>query len=527
MRRAIKTIFIVLGILVALLALMFIFKICPPSGPWPMPPWCEDGTVGTLKNDFGCWPPSCSFIPDEKGRQLCEDWKTGKQVTWPSDCAAMPFEGCKKLCEYERSVKSVAKIDLTNAIVIPTNIEKITYPDFYMQTKSVDTTINNPYCIIEATETAYPATYLGDYSLPQIKGAPLLPEIKRIVGLKDVWVDDPNLNGCYYGGPKKDIMFESYEKTLPRVKMLGGEIISISNYVSFSNFQTAGIENNMPAIKDEMLRKIVRTAKSERLDVILYLNLAPGKEKVGEIPSDEWLATLIDNYEPFLLNQAKIAEETGIKGIMLNHFDYQPGIKGHEATYQRKMLELIKKVRSVYSGQLILMIEPLLDADYTKISEVLSGVDAYIYTPQTAVLMYSKDKTVSVENLKLLYLENLKRVGDAVGKYNKSVYLRILIQSERDFLVNGWNEDMFCTQRGSDPCYQAKLKPDFSLQAIAYEALMEAIRETHGKFLNVAGTDTYGYWFTDVLLSRNSQPQIAQSTRNKPAESILKEWFKK
>ena len=38
-----KIIFIVLGILVALLALMAVFKICPPQGPWPMPPWCEGG----------------------------------------------------------------------------------------------------------------------------------------------------------------------------------------------------------------------------------------------------------------------------------------------------------------------------------------------------------------------------------------------------------------------------------------------------------------------------------------------------
>src|SRR3989338_6214755 len=38
-----KIIFIVLGIFVALLALMAVFKICPPQGPWPMPPWCEGG----------------------------------------------------------------------------------------------------------------------------------------------------------------------------------------------------------------------------------------------------------------------------------------------------------------------------------------------------------------------------------------------------------------------------------------------------------------------------------------------------
>lgn len=479
MRTIVKIPLIIVGVFVAVIILTAVFRICPPQGLHPIPPWCEGG------------------------------------LQLPNTPIAVP-----------------AKVDLKDAFVVTTDLNKINYPDFYTQAKPVNTTVNNPYCLIEATETAYPSAYLGSYPLPQINGAPLPPGIKRIVGVKDIWIGnpnwigDPNNNNCRYKGTK-DAMFDSYVKTLPRVKMLGGEMITITNYVHFSNFQTAGVENDKPAINDDTLRKIAKTAKSQGLDVILYLNLAPGKEKVGEIPSDEWLATLIDNYEPFLLNQAKMAEETGINGIMLNHFDYQPTIKGHETIYQAKMLELIKKVRSVYSGQLILMIDPLIGADTAKISEVMSSVDAYLYTPHTTVLAYSDDKTVSVQNLKRLYLKNLKEIGDTVGKYNKPVYLRILVQSENDFLTNGWDEDMFCIQRGSDPCYQANLKPDFSVQAIAYEALMEAIKEANGKYLDVAGTDTYGYWFTDVLLPMASQPQIAQSIRNKPAESILKEWFKR
>ena len=75
-------------------------------------------------------------------------------------------------------------------------------------------------------------------------------------------------------------------------------------------------------------------------------------------------------------------------------------------------------------------------------------------------------------------------------------------------------------------CYQKDLKPDFSIQAIAYEALLESIKEVHNKDMKIEAVDTYGYWFTDVMLPKNSQPQIAQSIRNKPAESIVKEWYK-
>ena len=473
-----KIIFTILGVLVILFAVIAVFKICPPQGPWPTPPWCGTTSVSAKKT----------------------------------------FE---------------------DMLVVPADPSKITYPDFYQQAESTSMTISDPYCLINASETAYPATYLGAYPLPQIKGAPLPSEIKRVVAFQDTWIShplgNPNINNCLsfknaiFSLIGKGVMFESYEKTLPRVKMLGGDTIAITNYILFSNFKTASVENENPIINDKTLRKIVKTAKSRGVDVLLYLNLGPGvnrvNDPVGDIPNDEWLATLIDNYAVFLLNQAKIAEETGIKGIMLNHFDYNPSIKGHETAYQNKMLELIKKARSIYSGQLILLVDPLWDADLTKISGVLSAVDAYIYTPQTNVLAGVGDKTVSVDNLKRLYLENFKQIGADFRKYNKPFYFRILIQSYKDFLVDGFQET-HCIQRGVDPCYQTKLKPDFSVQAIAYEAMMEAIKEAHGKFLNVAAVDTYGYSFTDVLLPQVSLPQMSHSVRNKPAESIIKEWFK-
>ena len=58
----------------------------------------------TVRNDFGCWPPSCYYIPDPSGRQMCEDWKADKQVAWPSDCGYFSGQpACQKLCEYETS----------------------------------------------------------------------------------------------------------------------------------------------------------------------------------------------------------------------------------------------------------------------------------------------------------------------------------------------------------------------------------------------------------------------------------------
>ncbi|NCB41500.1 MAG: hypothetical protein EOM59_02660 [Clostridia bacterium] len=44
MRKKVLILLSVIVMLIIAIALMFIFKICPPEGPWPMPPWCVEKT---------------------------------------------------------------------------------------------------------------------------------------------------------------------------------------------------------------------------------------------------------------------------------------------------------------------------------------------------------------------------------------------------------------------------------------------------------------------------------------------------
>lgn len=40
MKKIIKIPIAIVGSIIAIIVFMFIFSICPPQGPWPMPPWC-------------------------------------------------------------------------------------------------------------------------------------------------------------------------------------------------------------------------------------------------------------------------------------------------------------------------------------------------------------------------------------------------------------------------------------------------------------------------------------------------------
>ena len=65
------------------------------------------GTQGqsSERDDFGCFY-SCSFFP-EGPKQMCEDWKAGKNVIWPPDCKVMQYGPCITLCKFEKKNSGV------------------------------------------------------------------------------------------------------------------------------------------------------------------------------------------------------------------------------------------------------------------------------------------------------------------------------------------------------------------------------------------------------------------------------------
>ena len=91
-------------IICGVLFLLVFITACTPKGSVIS----ANGTAGekgtpVQRDDLGCWPPSCSIIPDPQGKKLCEEWKAGKPVAWPSDCSYFSGQpACQKLCESEK-----------------------------------------------------------------------------------------------------------------------------------------------------------------------------------------------------------------------------------------------------------------------------------------------------------------------------------------------------------------------------------------------------------------------------------------
>jgi hypothetical protein len=430
------------------------------------------------------------------------------------------------------TIASTSSITINRAIVVPTDISKIDYPTIFNSPNIVKASINDPYSLVERSEIAYPVEYLGVYQYPMVSGSPLPTEIARVVGLHDAKIPSPDAEAVtnYDYEAARALEKEGFRVMLKRARSLGAEEVTFTNYLQFKNFTTAELKPlDTAGVSYQDMSFIAENAQKLDLNMTLCLNLAMdgGNPWDYPIPNSIWLATLINNWGSFVLNQAQLCEEKGIDALMINHFDWQPYIMGYEDVYQKEMMALISKVKTIYHGKILLMVEPIQGANISRLSVLLSSVDGYTYNLISRPLQYAENKAVDVSNLKKLYVENLRQTGSQLRSFNKPYLVRVLIQSENMFLENGWHEDMFPVPWGSENYTQMYLKPDFSVQAIAYEAILEAVKQvqTEGS-MRIGGFETTGYYYMETLIPYISQPQISQSIRDKPAEAIVFQWFK-
>jgi hypothetical protein len=144
-----------------------------------------------------------------------------------------------------------------------------------------------------------------------------------------------------------------------------------------------------------------------------------------------------------------------------------------------------------------------------------------------------KEKTLtSLENMRtqIYCLDIHQPCWHGKSDIELPVILNIQVQSREDFFLTGWKEDGFCTSATLEngtfvPCIQESFVTDFSVQAIGIEGIMQAIADQDS--FEIGSVDIHtGYWLSDTLTpSSEGFPNISQSVRGKPAESVVKYWY--
>lgn len=417
-----------------------------------------------------------------------------------------------------------------NMITVPSDFTKVRYPDFYLGRTPLQTKVADPYCAITQETIAFPSEYLGSFPLPSIKGAPLPATVRRGASAKDYWeygmTNPPTNAGC------SGDLHEAFIATLARLKKQGVDHVNIyrDSQLVDTNSQTMKIQPYASwSISPSELKWIVQQAKSFGLQVHDYRQLVDVDEKNNALPKKPtvaWLTKFFDAYIPFIVDRAKEAQAEGVEAFQLDWgvmwFDIAPETNpGAKDLFITKMAEAAQQVRSVFSGKIIYGVFSPWHSIDSRIMGKIDWLYGALWQVQVIDDLRPPSNNLNVEGLKQSYLGLMNLYSEFWGANPKPVVWSVYAQSQSNWFSSGWIEDGFC----DSTCSQKTVSIDFSLQAIAFEAMLEAIAEQ--KKFTTASVDAMAYWYVDVMLGKDSFPNLSQSWRNKPAEAILYEWFKK
>ena len=459
---------------------------------------------------------------------------------------------------------------LENAVTVPTDITSITYPEFYSKQPAARVTVKDPFCTLASDTVSFPASYLGAFRLPEIRGAPLPNGIRRGVALKDYWQNwMNNPSGVLYApfGPSGVLkpfagekpsckvpngLLDAFDITAGRFKRLGADHMDLFPAYGLvsGNDPGRGI-NSVPGgggIPRNDMKKLIEAAKAKGLKtwITQWALIASNDNVVPPArPSRDWITAFFASYGAFIVDQARFAQANGVEAFdmaagLTNRFDWSLG----EDIFTASMIGIANQVRAVYSGKIIfsgwdnpLGLALLGNQAFRRNIDLLFGGVGVSFP----VSGYANSVSVaSIKSSLSDYFEGLQRYLTNTGIDPSGMPPIIYLIQGNSFysaLSNGApfvDDSSGCAPDGTGDCLQNRVVTDFSIQAITMEALLEFFATQD--YVPVYSLDSNNYWHTDTIIPvpcNNLKavcgffPNLSASIRNKPAEVILYKWFRR
>ena len=384
-------------------------------------------------------------------------------------------------------------------------------------------------------DVAYPPEYLGAFPIPT-PTQKLPANVIRSITLKDDWItrggpwSPTSGSGCT---DQVQYAHNLWAETLDRIQRDGADKVWIYNTAAIIDITKSIYIKGANAISDSDLKFVVDEAHKRHLK-IYYSWQYQTSDELGHSfpnPSDvtlDDLRKMLNSYHDIIVEQAKYANQIGIDGIQADWaWPWVEKIRTDIAFKKLWCDELsttIDDIRSVFSGRIVVgFLNSVINSEIAKKIDAL-GIVFIIRISDV------ENNDVTVDLLKSKYLAFIRDrytaiASDLGGSVNIPIIWYVSEQSRRDFLMNGWTEDDFCVQN----CIQRSYVTDFSVQAIAYEAVLQAI--TFQQYFSTYEVDlsASGYWYSDEIVPRRTDetgfPNLGQTIRNKPAEGIAQYWF--
>ena len=377
-------------------------------------------------------------------------------------------------------------------------------------------------CALKSSAT-YPSSYAGSNSIPTTTQK-FDNNVMRSIGLKDYY---PVTNDC---ASPSEYSRLSYSKTLDRLQTLGVDVVEIYQYGPVTDFNDSVWTTNESSwqIPKSELIWFVKEAHSRNIKVTLVWQLWPTDSKGNQInttnPSETEMLKVLRGWHNVITDMAKFSGTNNVDNLYIQWSAfYYPVVTTYTESATQEFLSIIADIRSVFNGKLFMGTPRFYD------KRIIEKVDAIVVPVSPSNWSYNDDLNISVSLLKQRYSDAITGAYLEYSLYtgmdpkNIPIIWDFNIQSRDKALSQGWVEDGFCVAS----CIQNTYTTDFSVQALAIEGAFEAIREqTYFKTYGI--NFSTGYWHTDTLVpGPEGFPNLSQSIRGKPAENIVKQWFKK
>lgn len=420
---------------------------------------------------------------------------------------------------------------------VPTDLDLIQYPGSYLQPTARLADLSLDPCKMDYSVLSYPQSWLGGSPLPPILGAPLNPAYIRGMYLKDIMLtDNPTFNPGCSGSLKAQ-----FDRTIARLQKLHVQIAYIPQWHWIGvkpdgSWYIMRAEDSYGPLSDSDLAYFVSAAHRAGIKVLMN-NQIQGlmQNNTATVPpaTPENYAKWFSAYTDFIRERAPYFQSLGIDVWELgcNACIYQdwgrntPEDNRYFADQYAKLLPIMK---AAYKGQISMFNNSwLLDRP-----ELLDQIDVIVSGAWDGGFTPSPQTPFNVQNYKQALLNNALSQGalQSWDRPGKTLMLSMGIQSRANwFTLPGYVEETGCTAGvnelnvSSNTCIQRQTQPDFSLQAIYYEAFFEALASRSFKAQVIVAPGEL--WQTDSLVSEAVYPNLGATFRNKPAEGLIKAWF--
>jgi hypothetical protein len=464
---------------------MPVFRICPPAGPWPTPPWCYD------KDDCTNYPGSpidglIRRISDAVGA-------TGLKVG--NACMVMRSYGKNTFIPYEYQ-----ELDYL------TDTEKYT---------PVDRDITFGVGI---------ADYWGNNYIFPKSVAEKVPDI-----IEKNWFTMGT-------DPRKH---NNIENTTKWVSQLGATYIFFEDFIQLIDEDLTLVRDDEPGVESmtqKELNKLASESKANGLEPILqltindsifavelaeYFNSGKYGSAYDVMDNVQWYdqystgedtLALHNNWRAVILEEARMAEEAGFSALFVNP---QNGGWHNSGEYvaidNAEWLKTIVEIRKVFTGKLgVAVQDAFMDEGYTYFKE------ADLVIVSTVIDHFTRGlKKTNMDGIIAGWKEYLKSPQFEYLEGVPEVIQGITFCSYPGALDRSWIE-----AGGHYP----DLEPDQEIQAIVYEAFFRALYETPETRIN--GVAAWGANWHDYIYPNTHEirTDLDLSIRNKDAANVFHRW---